>query len=181
MSKEKKEIEVKEAGNSTAIQVYQEPQFNDLNKAIESLGKYSGKLDKEEKKIGYDILNEWEKNVIERISDKAKQLEAILQFFGIKDQGRWYSMESSEYEYMKDRLSEVSNTQVLYDKYKDIKLKIQEHKLKQPTRPVTNPNISIIANDEAYAEYDKELIKWNSENKRLTYDKTKAKLKWIKD
>ena len=166
-----------EATESTAIAVYQEPQFNDLNKAIEALGNNSKELSKEEKEIGYKLLDEWERNVISRISDKAKQLESILAFFGLKDS--WYHMESNEYEYMKGKLAEVSETQDLFLKYKECKEERQQHKLTNPVRPVVNPNISIIENDKAYVDYEKEQIEWNIKDKQLKYIETKAKMKWI--
>jgi hypothetical protein len=165
------------ARKNNQVVVYQEPRFDDLNKAIEQLGTHSGDLKKEEKEIGFKLLNEWEQNVIERIKDKEQHLSAILKFFGIENS--WYSLESGEYESMKQTLADVSKTNTLYSKYKNLKEKLELHKLEKPTRPNVNPNITIIENDKLYIAYEKEYLEWEIEDKRLRFDKDKIRRKWV--
>ena len=173
----KKENKVVEAQPSTALVEYTNVNFDDLNKSITKLGQYKGRLSKEDKKMGTELLDDWQENVISRINQKEHELELIEGFFGIKD--GYYNFQAGEYQHMRENMATLSNTGKYYTKWLEVQNEVELHKLKLPQQPEYDPEKSEIENDKQYTSYHKEKVEYDIERKKLAFAETKAWNKWL--
>lgn len=159
------------------IALFQELDFKNLNGAIVKLGSSSKKLSEKEKEIGTNLLGEWEKNVVEKLETKERELRAVVDF--INSGERNYSFDSNYYDKMKVALVEISETKKQYEEFLAAEIKLSELKLEEPVRPNIDPNKTIIENDSIFGDYERKLVDFSIKDKKLRFLLKQAHSKWI--
>jgi hypothetical protein len=158
--------------------VFNELDFSQLNTAIEKLGSTSKKLTEKEKEIGTQLLTEWEKNVIEKIENKRKELSAVRDYIKNGAENFW-GFDEAFITKTKEQIVNISGTKDLYNKYLAAKKKSKAESLKEPKRPTMDPNKTINENDRLYADYERELVEYNITARRLEYVTNTLHNKWM--
>jgi len=156
------------------VAMFVDMDFDTLNGAIEQLGTFSGKLTDKEKELAVNILTDWEKNVIDKVSVKKRELKDVISF--VKG-GYLYDTEFTFK--ISTKLAEVSNTEDLFNIYIENKQKLIEFEQEIPVKPLHNPSLTEFENDEIYRDYVFELTKSNATIKLFKYNMTLSHRQWF--
>ena len=148
--------------------------FEILNSSIEKLGECK-KLTEKEKEIGVGLLGDWERNVLDKLNTKEREIKAIHSFFECRDS---YNEETT-FPSMKEKLAQVSDTLKLYNKYLQAGEELDRFRTTEPERPEMNPAKTIADNDLEYGQYELEMTKWIIQKKQAIYKTKTVRNNWI--
>lgn len=78
------EVKGREVAAGILPKLFNDINFNDLNKAIEVISEHSGKLDDEQRKSALDIVDEWNRSVVNRLKNHEEEISVFVQFLTSK-------------------------------------------------------------------------------------------------
>ena len=145
--------------------------FNDLNQSIEILGDRNKTLTDKEKEIGVGLLSDWQRNVLDKISNKREEVDKIRRLLL---NGDAYFNEKEEKRRAQEKLAELAGAQKLYKGYLALEDSIEQYSLTKPQRLTIDPNKTVAQNDLEYADFERELRKFEIEKSKLEYTKNQA-------
>lgn len=160
---------------STALALVSEIDFSKLQKTIEGLGK-SDKLTDGQRETGVQVLNDWETNVLDKLSVREGEITMLVNF--IRNKQDSYYHDSAGFDVMKEKLTEISGTQKLYDAYVEAQMVVMDKKAETPERPVSDITITIEDKEKAYGTYRIEMQLHDLAVRKLETAAERAKRAW---
>ena len=79
------EVKGREVAAGILPKLFNDINFNDLNKAIEVISEHSGKLDDEQRKSALSIVDEWNHSVVSRLKNHEEEVSVFVQFLTSKN------------------------------------------------------------------------------------------------
>lgn len=167
--------EIQKVGKGNELVIFNQLNFDDLNKSIVLIGK-AKKLTEKEKEIGVQLLGDWENNVISKIDTKSTEMHRLKEYI---TGGNTYYMGDEEKEVMIENLVNISKTRKQYNVYLEAKQVVKDNKLNQPEGVTIDPMKTIVENEKEQANYNLKYSTWRIEESKLDYKVTESKKKWL--
>lgn len=143
--------------------------FEGLNGAITVLADHQGNLNDDEKKFGREIIVDWQKNVLQAIQLRAENMYTVLEYFGVKHNGRvpYGAVQSNFGPHIEIALAETTHTTELYQAYIAAEEARDAYKNDAPEAPVYDLMTTAASKLESKAAFDLAIAKYDIELTKL--------------
>lgn len=154
--------------------------FKELNKSIEVLAESSKELSDKEKEMAVTVVNEWEKDVVQRLHTRGQEMETLLDFF---EPSSGYGRRRSQVEALMgdeecEALAEKTGTLELWKEYKKVDDEIDDMEHNEPEAPIHDPDQTYEARVMSQKDFELQVAKHQIKQQRLEKKCIEAEHKW---